>query len=260
MPSPNEDNHPSVITAASEELDEIKRQLHELMLRTADDEEEEHYEEEEIEIVENHPVVQKPSKADIIKQSQDIDSKLMAIRNTVQKRLSPVKSRPPPVRKAVATSTGLFKSNSAIISKEATQQQDPEKQRLRFMVIKLQKEYQNSRNRERKAIEIAKVFSKQVESNQVTINSLKRKYLERERQVVEMREMIDELNGVLQRTHLQNQGEVSTRSLVEKISNNYETILESITSKAELLKIIEEQKEEMKHQSKLIKDLYQNKD
>lgn len=201
--------------------------------------------------------------------SDEIDAKLSVIRERVMRRLSPARTSDrneststtsSPTRGVHSQSVllsnnirgNLANSNSGAIDL----QNDLEKQRLRFMVIKLQKEYQNTRIRERRATSLARTYSEIVAKHQNYVNNLKRKYLEKEREIIELKDTIEELNGALQRCQLSTQAQNSTKSLIDKISSNFDTILEAITSKKELLQVIEEQKEELSQSSLIIKKLF----
>jgi hypothetical protein len=96
---------------------------------------------------------------------------------------------------------------------------DPEKARLRYMVAALQEECQNCRLREQEAIHAAQVFEsllhKQIQYNK----NLKKEYCAKEIEVVEMRAVIDELNGALQRANMAEQHKKSNRASLNPVSS-----------------------------------------
>ncbi|KAL9654683.1 hypothetical protein ABK040_006745 [Willaertia magna] len=162
-------------------------------------------------------------------------------------------------RRTVTTSGGEKGSTSSVyIANNKPYSNDPEKQRLRYLVAKFQGEYENARAREKKAIEIASVFHKQMLSYEQQVNLLRKSNLDKERQVVELREMIDELNGALERANVGNETQNLTKNLIDRMMNNYSSIVESLTSKKELIDVIEKQKEELQQHSKLLKKLTTN--
>jgi hypothetical protein len=93
------------------------------------------------------------------------------------------------------------------------------------LVNKLQKEYQTSKYRESKAIEAARMLSGVLANHQKYMNALRKSYCAREVEIVEMREMIDELNGALQRANVSNQHNKSCRAIIDKLSHNVDSLL-----------------------------------
>ena len=180
---------------SSDELNEIKKQLSELIIRSIDDRDERESESSVLETTPEKRGNLTTTRREFQKQTDEIDAKLSAIREKVKNHLSP-KSLPQQnsqrnIKKimSVSTSSNGSPNNTAVILGNDGSN-DVEKQRLRYMVIKLQKEYQNSRLREKRAIQVAREYSGLVSRHQQYVNNLKRKYLERERQILEMREMI----------------------------------------------------------------------
>ncbi|KAG2389074.1 hypothetical protein C9374_014474 [Naegleria lovaniensis] len=203
--------------------------------------------------------------------SDEIDAKLSVIRERVMRRLSPARisdrnesshsTSSSPTRDNHSPSVSLrnnrgIQSNSQNNDATFEFQNDVEKQRLRYMVIKLQKEYQNTRIRERRATKLARSLSELITKHQNYVNNLKKKYVEKEREVVDLKDTIEELNGALQRCQMTAQSQNSTKSLIEKISTNFDSILEAINSKTELMQIIDAQKEEISQNMLTIKKLF----
>ncbi len=108
---------------------------------------------------------------------------------------------------------------------------DSEKQQLRYKVEKLQKEFRNARLREMKAIETAHILQELL-TNQIECNkNLKKSLCEKEIEIVQMREVVDELNGALQRANMAEQHRKSNRGLSDKLADNLETIQYVIASR-----------------------------
>ena len=111
----------------------------------------------------------------------------------------------------------------SVVSK-APQTKDIEKQQLRYKVAKLQREYRNSRVREMKAVETAQTLQdllmRQIQCNK----NLKKSLCEKEIEIVQMREVVDELNGALQRANMSEQHKKANRGLSDKLAENLDVI------------------------------------
>lgn len=74
------------------------------------------------------------------------------------------------------------------------QSTDPEKQRLRFLVLKFRKEWMLAKAREKMATDLATQYSEMLRQHQSYINALRRTFTSRELEIVELKQAVQELN------------------------------------------------------------------
>eukprot|EP01027_Heterolobosea_sp_BB2_P007893 GEZU01011726.1.p1 GENE.GEZU01011726.1~~GEZU01011726.1.p1 ORF type:complete len:184 (+),score=53.72 GEZU01011726.1:484-1035(+) len=128
--------------------------------------------------------------------------------------------------------------------------------RMLYMITKLQSEYKDSKEREKRAIDTAFTFSNLLIQQQNYMNTLRQKNGLLETELVEQKELVKELKASLHRANMNATHQKNTTSVIEQaiaLADQMKATKEA--DERGLQKIVEQQRAEIETLSKIVQQM-----